>query len=168
MGASLQCCLVPEDPCTPRTRTVLLLDWLTALDSQSLTGAFSRRWQPGSLTHLHSNHSDKPPTTLPAEAPGSWAMGIPVDSKFCRDPRDSCQQSQIQGLQAAKGSNGDHSPHAGSQSCRASASGNRNCRQSSIHSSDARLQATGMAICHGSFSPACSPLPGTWPIQQQK
>lgn len=168
MGMSLQRCLVPEDPCTPRTRTVLLLERLTALDSQSPTRAFLRRWPPGGLTHLHSNHSDKTPTALSAEAPGPWAVGIPVNSKFCHDPRDTCQQSQIEGLQAVKGSSGDHSPHAGSRSCRASASANPNCRQSSIRSSEARLQAAGMAICHGSFSPACSPLPGTWPIQQQK
>lgn len=165
MGTSPQRCLVPEDP---RTRTMLLLERLTALDSQSPTGALSRHWPPGGLTRLHSNHADKLPTALPAEAPGPWAVGIPVDSKFCRDPRDTCQQSQIQGLQAAKGASGDHSSHAGSWSCRAGASANPNCRQPSIHSSEARLQAVGMAICHGGFSPACRPLPGTWPVQQQK
>lgn len=82
MDASLQCSLDAEAPCTPRTRTVLPLERLTTRAPESPKGFILG---PGSLVglkHLHSNRSNKLSTVLPAEAPGSWTMGVPVNSKF--------------------------------------------------------------------------------------
>lgn len=118
--------------------------------------------------HLHGNHSDKLPTALPAETPGFWEMDVSVRFQIL---------SQFSGTRVNSHRSKDHRQRrdptvitahpASSCSCRASAPASPNPRQSSIHSSESGLQATSVAICYGSFSPACSPLPGAWLIQQQ-
>lgn len=126
---------------------------------------------PGSLVglmHLHGNHSNKLPTALPAEAPGFWAMDVSVRFQILSCFPATRVSSHRSKDHRQRGDPTVITAHpASSCSCRAGVPASPNPRQSSIHSSESRLQAAGVAICHGSFSPACSPLPGAWLIQQQ-
>lgn len=150
------CLPAPEAPCVPRTRTGPLR---IAPPPPSSTGPISGPCSPVGFVYQCSNNSAK----FQCKALGSWAMGVPADSKYHRGSQGHV--SEVPGPRTTGGEGirlwSQPAPH------RTSASAHTNPSQSSVHSLDSRLWVPIMAICHGNCSPAPTPLPGAWPTWQQ-
>lgn len=152
VDASLHLPSSSRSPLRSRTRTGSLR---IAPPPPSSTGPISGPCSPVGFVYQCSNNSAK----FQCKALGSWAMGVPADSKYHRGSQ--AHVSEVPGPRTM----GGEGFRLWSQPTlhRTSASAHTNRSQSSVHSLDSRLWVPIMAICHGNCSPAPSPLPGAWP-----